>query len=63
MIRLSVITLVLMISGCSFRHIGCLGLYEGSQVRLLQYVGKNYYIVCPEYDTTKKFIIDSRDLD
>lgn len=52
-----------MISGCSFRHIGCLGLYEGSQVRLLQYVGKNYYIVCPEYDTTKKFIIDSRDLD
>lgn len=57
------ILIILIINSCSFRHIGCLGMYKGEQVKLLKYIGKGEYIVCPENDTTIVFIIDSKDLD
>ena len=55
---------LMSLSNCQLnRHIGCLGMYEGEQVELLKYIGKGEYIVRPYTDTTKVFIIDSRDLD
>lgn len=52
------------LSNCQLnRHIGCLGLYEGEQVELLKYIGKGEYVVRQYTDTTKVFIIDSRDLE
>lgn len=61
---LIMIMILMSLSNCQLnRHIGCLGMYEGEQVKLLKYIGKGGYIVCPEYDTTKVFIIDSKDLE
>lgn len=57
------ILLFLFFNSCSFRHIGCLAMYEGEQVELLKYIGKGEYIVRPYTDTTKVFIVDSRDLE
>jgi hypothetical protein len=57
------ILLFILLNSCSFRHIGCLGMYEGEQVELLKYIGKGEYVVRQYTDTTKVFIIDSRDLD
>ena len=54
---------LLLFSSCSFRHIGCLSMYEGEQVELLRYIGKGEYVVRQYTDTTKVFIVDSRDLD
>lgn len=54
---------LLLFNSCSFRHIGCLSEYKGEQVYLLKYIGKGQYIVSPYLDTTKTFIIDSKDLD